>query len=344
MAISDPSFLWAAGVIVLALAFTFTNGFHDSATQVAGIIASRALSPETALVLAALANFAGAWALGTGVAKTILSGIVNPLAAHAGGAGPLILASALLSAVAWNIITWRLGLPTSSSHALIGGLVGAFWAAWGGQVLLWGSLRMIILVMLLSPLAGFAVTYLFTKLTFFFTQWASPRIQGAVNVLQVLSLLGQSLAHGANDAQKSMGLILFTLMLIHPQSFDPSRPLAVPAWVTLSCALSITLGTMSGGWRIIRKLSAGLYRIRSLHSAASQAASGGIMVVSSLWGFPVSTTQIVSSSLMGAGAAFRPKAVRWAVARDMAAAWLITIPLSAALAALAFKALYIFVR
>ena len=316
----------------LALFFAFTNGFHDSANQVATVISSRTLSPEAALILATVADFLGAYFLGTSVARTIGKGIVDPSLMKSSHLGIFVLASALFGAISWNMVTWHFGLPSSSSHALIGGLVGAFLIGWGWEPIQWKNVRDIVLVMFLSPLAGFALTYLITKITFFIGEWLSPKAGETFKGLQILSLIGQSLAHGSNDAQKIMGVIVFALILgnfYHPVAGLP----LIPRWVIFSCSSAMALGIVVGGWKIIRTLGTGLYRVRSIHSFASQSVSGVIMFAASLFGFPISTTQIISSSIMGAGAAFRPKSVRWAVARDMLVAWLVTIPASALISA-----------
>jgi len=328
----DQHLVVAILVVALALIFNLTNGFHDSSNQVATVITSRAMAPEAALTLAAVADFCGAYFLGTHVAETIGRGIVNPELMRSDALGIFVIFSALLAAISWNLLTWHFGFPSSSSHALIGGMLGAFIAGWGPAPIQWGTVTGIIVVMVLSPLVGFAITYLFTKLTLFSSQFFGPGANAAFKKMQWISLIGQSLAHGANDAQKTMGVIVFGLLVLNFHSPRNSGPL-IPHWVVLSCSLSIAFGVMLGGWKLIRRLGWGLYRIRPIHAFASQAASGSIMYVTSILGFPISTTQVVSSSIMGAGAAFRPRAVRWAVAGDMAVAWLITIPVSALLAA-----------
>lgn len=336
--------IWA-GVLAIALAlfFDFSNGFNDSANQVATVISSRALPPEYALPLAAAADFAGAYFLGTSVAATIGRGILRPEAIQNSGMGIYVLISATIGALSWNVITWYFGIPASSSHSLIGGMLGAFLAGVGADYIQWKNVKSIMFVMILSPLIGFTVTYFFTKLTFFVAQWFTPRVNSFFKGLQVFSLIGQSLAHGTNDAQKSMGLITFVLFLMNALPLSSSHDLVVPHWVVLSCSLAIAAGVASGGWRIIRKLGSGLYRIRPIHGFAAQSASAGIMYAASVFGFPVSTTQVMSTSVMGAGAAFRPKAVRWEVGMDMLTAWLLTIPASGLLAAAIYKIMEFFI-
>lgn len=340
----DQYLIAAILVVALALVFNFSNGFHDSANQVAAVITSGALSPQVALSLAAGSDFLGAYFLGIPVAETIGKGIVNAELMRASNVGIFVICSALLAALSWNVITWRVGFPSSSSHALMGGMIGAFVAGWGMAPVQWGNVLGIILVMLVSPLAGFALTYLFTKLTFFFSQYLGFGTNEFFKKMQGVSLVVQSLTHGANDAQKTMGVIVFGLVVLdfhHPHAGASF----IPPWIVLSCSLTIALGVLLGGWKLIRRLGAGLYRIRPIHAFASQAASGSIMYLTSIFGFPISTTQVVSSSILGAGAAFRPKAVRWQVAGDMGVAWLITMPVSAFLSAGFFYASkLIFVR
>jgi len=324
-------------VVALALFFDFSNGFHDSANQVATVITSRALSPEAALLLAALANFVGAYFFGTSVAKTIGKGIVDPQLMGETTRGIVILCSALLGAVTWNILTWYFGIPSSSSHALIGGLLGAFVAGWGFKPVQWHNVRNIVLIMLCSPLVGFFLTFFFTKFTFFLTQWSSPKANQIFKRLQVISSVTQALSHGMNDAQKTMGVIVFALITLNFYHPPEGAEFPIPHWVVLSCSLAIALGTVIGGWRIIKTLGSGLYRVRPIHGFGSQTASTAIIYLTALFGFPISTTQVISSSIMGAGSAFRPKSIRWELAGEMVLAWLITIPASALVAAATFK-------
>ena len=277
----DHTVMVAVFVAALALSFSLSNGFNDSASQVATVISSRALSPELALTLAALANFVGACFLGTSVAKTIGKGIVDPQVMGSSRIGIIVLASALTGALSWNLITWYFGIPSSSSHGLIGGLIGGFISGWGTGPIQWKNVQVILLVMLVSPLVGFFLTYLFTKATFFLTQWFSPKANESFKHLQVISLLGQALAHGTNDAQKTMGVITFALILLRLHSPKAGAGYLIPQWVVVSCSFSMALGGALGGWKIIRTLGAGLYRVRPIHGFASQAASALIMYVTS---------------------------------------------------------------
>jgi len=326
-----------AGIIVfLALFFDFTNGFHDSANIVATVITSRALPPSVALISAAISEFIGAYFLGTAVAQTIGSGIVDPRLLQTGNSGAIVIVSALLGAIIWNFITWYFGIPSSSSHALIGGLIGAFFFGWGPEPINWNKVLSIILIMIISPFIGFIITYIFTKLTLVFSQWSTPKANVVFQRLQILSSITQALAHGTNDAQKTMGVITFTLVILGLHNIPEGQSMLVPHWVIISCAGAISIGMGIGGWRIIKTLGGKFYKIRPIHGFASQTASTLIIYLTALFGFPISTTQVISSSIMGAGSAFRIKMVRWQVAEDMVVAWLITIPVSGIIAGFFF--------
>lgn len=331
----EPVLIIAILIVAIALFFDFTNGFNDSANQVATVIFSRALNPVPALLIAAISNFAGAYFLGTAVAKTIGAGIVDPRILSDGGSGIIVIFSALIGATLWNLSTWYFGIPSSSSHALIGGLIGAFLFGWGPDPINWQKVWQIVVVMIASPIVGFIITYIFTQLTLVFSQWSTPKINKIFKNLQILSLITQSLSHGTNDAQKTMGVIVLALIILG--LYVPSaESLIIPTWVIASCAGAMALGTMIGGRRIIKKLGSGLYKVRPIHGFASQTASSLIIYLTALFGFPISTTQVISSSVMGAGAAFRPKMIRWQVAKDMVFVWFITIPISGLTAGLTY--------
>ncbi len=338
------SFLILLMVILFVFLFSFTNGFHDSSSQVAAVITARTLSPESALVLASLSTFLGAYFLGTRVAWTLGREIFSfPL----GGSPEKVLTalmSGIASAILWNFLTWRWGLPSSSSHALVGGLVGAFLAAYGIYSLEWEKIKTIFLVMFLSPLVGFGVTYPFTKLTFYIGQQGSLRLNQFFKVAQILSLVAQSLCYGSNDAQKGMGIIalaLFVFLSGNKSNFSPEN--WIPQWVLFLSSFTLALGILMGGWRLIRTLGRGLYPVKAMHGFASQTTSAALLYCASLFGYPLSSTQVVSASILGAGAAFRPKSVRWTVAGDLTLAWAVTIPVCAGVAALAFKLLELIV-
>jgi inorganic phosphate transporter, PiT family len=332
----DTTILIAAIIVLLALFFDFTNGFNDSANIVATVITSRALEPEVALILAAIAEFVGAYFLGTAVAGTIVKDIIDPRLLQVGTTGSKVIIAALMGAISWNIVTWFFGIPSSSSHALIGGLVGAIFFGYDPQKINWHKIWQIVLIMVASPFICLIITYIFTRLTLVFSQWSTPKANRVFQKLQIVSSITQALAHGTNDAQKTMGVITFALIILGLHTIPEGQSMTIPRWVVIACALSISVGMGIGGRKIIKTLGGKLYKIRPIHGFASQVASTLIIYLTSIFGFPISTTQVISSSVMGAGAAFRPKMVRWQVAQDMALAWLITIPASGLMAGLVF--------
>ena len=310
-------------VIVLALTFDFLNGVHDSSNVVATMITSRALSPRMALGMTAVANFFGPFIFGVAVATTIGHEIVAPEAINTE-----VLLAALASAILWNILTWVLGFPSSSSHALIGGFIGAVVMDAGWMAIQIHGMEKILIALFLSPIIGFIIGYFLLKLILFLSWKANPRINSFFKRSQIFTALALALSHGTNDAQKTMGII--TLALV---TGGYLKVFAVPTWVILICAGMIALGTAVGGWKLIRTLGGKFYKIRPVDGFASQLASAAVILGASLVGGPVSTTQVVSSSIMGVGAAERVNKVRWKVAQDIAAAWLLTIPATALVAA-----------
>jgi PiT family inorganic phosphate transporter len=309
-------------VIILALGFDFLNGIHDSSNVVATMIYSRALPPKAALWMAAIAEFLGPFIFGVAVAETI-AGIVEPDTITL-----QVLIAALCSAIIWNLLTWRLGFPSSSSHALVGGLIGAVIIGAGWQAINLEELKKIIIALFTSPFLGFMVGWLILKIIFFLCQNASPRINGFFKTGQIFTGLSLALSHGANDAQKTMGII--TLALVTGGYLST---FVVPQWVIALCAFMIALGTLLGGKRLIRTLGGKFFKIRPVDGFASQLASATVILGASLVGGPVSTTQVVSSSIMGVGAAHRIGKVRWGVAQEIGSAWLFTIPSTAIIAA-----------
>jgi PiT family inorganic phosphate transporter len=310
-------------IIALALAYDFLNGVHDSSNVVATMISSRALSPRAALTMTAIAEFSGPLIFGVAVANTIGHEVVAADAISM----PVLLA-ALLSAILWNLLTWYLGFPSSSSHALIGGFVGAVVVGAGWQALQLPGLEKILIALFTSPIIGFLFGFLILRLIFLFSWNASPRINKYFRRFQVVTSLALALSHGANDAQKTMGII--TLALV---TGGYLKVFAVPLWVILLCGTMIGLGTSLGGWKLIRTLGRKFYKIRPVHGLASQLTSAVVILTASLVGGPVSTTQVVSSAIMGVGAADRLNKVRWGVAQEIATAWLLTIPATALVAA-----------
>ena len=325
----DP-FTIAILLVAVALFFDYCNGAHDSSNIVATMVSSRVISPFWALIIAALFEFTGAYFLGTAVAETIGKGIVNPEIIKVTPSGIIIVFAALIAAISWNLFTWYFGIPTSSSHALIGGFLGALVVARGFSIVNWNKVLGIFLVLVASPLAGLLLGFLFTKATYFFSQWCSPGANSLFKKLQLGASVLLALSHGTNDAQKTMGVITFSLVVLglyHP----PLGSLTIPRWVVVACAGTIALGILNGGWRIIKTLGVKLYRIRAIHGFTAQSSSAIIIYGAALFGFPVSTTQVVTSTIMGAGSAERLKAVRWEVTREILITWIITIPVVAML-------------
>ncbi len=310
-------------VIVLGLLFDFLNGIHDSSNVVATMISSRAFSPPVALGVTALAEFSGPFIFGTAVAKTIGNGIVASQLIST-----QVILAALVSAILWNLLTWYLGFPSSSSHALIGGIIGSVVMAAGWQAIEIKGLEKVLIALFASPIIGFVFGYIIIKLVLILSWKATPHINGFFKRSQILTGISLALSHGANDAQKTMGVI--TLALVTSGYLNA---FAVPRWVILLCASMIALGTAVGGWKLIRTLGGRIYKIRPVDGFASQLTSAVVILGNSLLGGPVSTTQVVSSAIMGVGAGERANKVRWGVAQEIAMAWLLTIPITALLAA-----------
>lgn len=325
--------LLAILVVGLALFFDYSNGFHDAANVVATIIATGAMRPRSALGLAAVAHFIGPFLLGTAVAQTIGKGIIDISAfdkTQTHISISLVIA-ALMGAIAWNLITWAWGLPSSSSHALVGGMIGAVLIAYGPEKILWKGLLYVVSVLIFTPVLGLVFGTLVFRITLRLSHRAPPEISHFFNRIQILSSMALSLSHGANDAQKSMGIIAMSLVILGIlPNFD------IPFWVVASCAAAIALGTASGGWRIIKTLGAKIYRLRAVHAFCAQTSSAMVILGAALLGGPVSTTHVVASSIMGVGAGQRVSAVRWGVAKNIILAWFITIPASAGMAGLCF--------
>lgn len=332
----------ALTIIVLVLLFDFSNGFNDSAPVVAAVISSGAMTPRSALLAVAVFEFVGAYFLGTAVAKMIGTGIVDPRVVT-----PHTILVAVLAAIGWNFLAWYRAVPTSSSHALIGGLIGAAAVAGDWHDIQWSNVLKIYEVLIMSPLLGLVIAFAMTRGAFAMLRGTRPSIANATLLrLQPWAAFAVALSHGSNDAQKGMGLITLTLIMLYPlapetiaifYTPEPSGEFNVPGWVIVAAATAIALGMATGGWRIIRTLGGGLYRIRPIHGFTSQVTSATIIYLSSIMGFPVSTSQIASSAILGAGAAQRMNAVRWSPVRQMVAAWVVTIPSAAVLSALMYS-------
>jgi PiT family inorganic phosphate transporter len=317
----EPFFI----LLGVALLFDFLNGFHDSSNIVATVISSRALHPRVALLLAAVSHFVGPFLFGVAVATTIGHELLDENALNQS-----VITAALISAVVWNLVTWYIGIPSSSSHALLGGLLGAaILASRGIYVVLLPGLVKIIIALLLSPVVGLVFGFLVMRFTLWAVRKATPRIDTFFKNSQILTLIGLGLSHGTNDAQKTMGVIALGLFLS-----GRTAEFSIPMWVVAASAGAIALGTAMGGWRLIRTLGGKIYRIRPIHGFTSQIAGAGVILGAALLGGPVSTTQVMSSSIMGVGAAQRVNMVRWNVLMEMVTAWLLTIPLTAVLAAI----------
>ena len=310
-------------VIALALIFEFINGMRDSSNIVATMISSRAFRPQTALGVTAVAEFFGPFLFGVTVARTVGSDIIDPqfISLHA-------LAACLLSAIIWNLFTWYLGIPSSSSHALIGGLVGVgIYIAGISEIHLSGMYK-VVAGLFFSPLFGFLVGFWMLRTIFYLARNATPRINTFFKRAQLFTAIGLAFSHGTNDAQKTMGIITLSLL-----TGGMLSSFTVPFWVVLVSALTMALGTSLGGWRLIRTLGGKFYKIRPVDSFATQLTSAFVILASSFVGAPVSTTQVVSSAIVGVGASERLGKVRWKVAGDILRAWIVTIPVSGLIAA-----------
>ncbi|HEV7133826.1 MAG TPA: inorganic phosphate transporter [Gaiellaceae bacterium] len=311
-------------VIVVGLAFDFTNGFHDTANYVATWVGTRALSPRWAVAISAAANLAGAFVT-TAVAKTVGKGIIDT-----GLATEKTVLAALLGAIAWNLVTWWLGLPSSSTHALIGGLVGAALVESGSKGVQWhGIVEKVVIPGAVSPAAGFAAAFLLMVLIYRLFFRLSPGVASrGFRLGQLVSGTWVAFTHGANDAQKTMGVIALALA-----ANGNIHGFYIPTWVKIAAGLTIAAGTYAGGWRIIRTLGQRIYKMQPEHGFAAQIAAGSTLYVGTHYGFPISTTHVVTGSVMGAGATRRFSAVRWGVAGNILGAWLLTLPAAGLVAA-----------
>jgi len=303
-------------LIVLALVFDFLNGLHDSSNIVATMISSRAFRPQTALTFTAVAHFLGPFLFGVAVAKTIGSEVVQTASMTME-----VIIAALIGAILWNLLTWFFGIPSSSSHALIGGIVGAVVIGAGFDAIKLKGLEKVLIALFISPIIGFVLGFLITRLIFFLARAATPKINTFFKRSQIFTGLALAFSHGTNDAQKTIGVITLGLVI---SGFIPD--FRVPLWVIAISAGAIALGTAFGGWRLIKTLGGKFYKIRPVDSFASQLTSGIVILGASLVGGPVSTTQVVSSAIIGVGSSERVSKVRWNVAEEIITAWIITIP------------------
>ncbi len=312
-------------VVLVALAFDYTNGFHDAANAIATAVSTRALTPRIALALAAVMNFVGAL-LGQKVAKTVSDILEIGGSRH----GLVVILSALLGAIAWNLLTWYFGLPSSSSHALIGGLVGAGVAS--ATVVRWDQVvDKVVIPMVLSPLVGFTVAYLFMLAILWAFRRGNPhRVNRRFRTAQIASASAMALGHGLQDAQKTMGVIVLALVAGGYQSDNET----IPLWVVLAAAGAISLGTYAGGWRIMRTLGRRIIELDPPSGFAAETTAAGVLYTTAfVFAAPISTTHTITSSIMGVGATRRLSAVRWGVARTIVTAWVLTIPMAGLVAA-----------
>ncbi len=317
-------------VIAVALAFDFTNGFHDAANAIATAVATRSISPRLAVVLAGALNFLGAF-VSIKVAATIGSKIIDP------GAFTLPMVTAgLVGAIVWNLVTWGLGLPSSSSHALVGGIGGAAIAEGGGtNVVLWdGVVEKVLKPSIVAPILGFLVAGILVLLLGGPIWRAVQRVRGAARGLQLASAGFVAFTHGTNDAQKTMGVIVVALVAGGKLDAADPKHFSVPTWVIVASALAMAAGTYAGGWRIIRTLGTKIHALDLRSGTAAQAAAGAVLYATASAGFPVSTTQTITGSVLGTGVAHRFRLTRWAIARRILVAWITTMPAAALLGAL----------
>lgn len=321
-------------VISVAFAFDFFNGFHDAANSIATVVSTRVLSPIQAVVMAAFFNFIALFVFQTTVATTIGKGIVDPLAIT-----PVMVLAALLGAIFWVIITWWFGIPISSSHSLIGGLIGAAITSSGTGVILSGKLEIVLAFIIISPLLGTIVSFLFMVIIIkLFRKHNATFANRYFRRFQLFSAAAYSLSHGGNDAQKTMGIVA---VLLFSSGYLGSE-FYVPFWVAMLAHAAIALGTLGGGWRIIRTMGGKITKLDPMHGFSAETGGAVVVIGSTLFGIPVSTTHVITGSIIGVGATRRLSAIRWGLARKIMWTWIITIPASAGMAALFYFALSLF--
>lgn len=314
-------------IVVLALAFDYINGFHDTANAIATVVSTGVMSARNAIIMAAILNFGGAL-MGTQVATTIAKGIADSQYVV-----PAVIMAALMSAIAWNLITWYFGIPSSSSHALVGGLAGAVVAQAGRGALHTTKLKEVATFLVVSPVLGFFIAMVLILLILWVVRRQSGHhVNKAFRKLQLVSAGAMAFTHGTNDAQKAMGIIALAL-ITYGKLHAHGVKVDVPVWVKLACATAMGLGTMSGGWKIIRTMGSKIVKLRPIHGFAAETAAAIVLFATAHFGIPVSTTHVISGAIMGVGASMNVSAVRWGVAGNILVAWVLTIPVSALLAA-----------
>ncbi|QWU16924.1 inorganic phosphate transporter, PiT family [Paenibacillus sophorae] len=329
----DTSSLLVLGiVIILALGFDFINGFHDTANAIATSVSTRALSPRTAIIMAACMNFIGAM-LFTGVAKTIGGSVTDPTKLDN---GIEVVIATLVAAIIWNLITWWFGIPSSSSHALIGALAGAVYVGAGSDHIKWSGFRDIVEGLIFSPIIAFVIGYIvMTILKWIFAKQSPHTVNKGFRTMQIITAAFQSFTHGTNDAQKAMGIITFALV-----TSGRLGTMEVPIWVKISAATAMALGTSIGGWKIIKTMGTKIFKIEPINGFAADISAASVIFSATLLKLPVSTTHAITSAILGVGSAKRFSAVKWGVAGRIVVTWFITIPISAALAGIIFKILF----
>ncbi len=355
----DP-FVLLVAVVVMALAFDYINGFHDTANAIATVVSTNVLPPRTAVFLAAAFNFIGAF-LGTGVAKTIGGDIADP-----GSITQTVVLGALVGAIVWNLITWWFGLPSSSSHALVGGIVGAVAchrvldedAPFGGTLARLFESKGVIKViegLIISPICGLLIGFILMVLLTWIVRRRSPtQINRSFRKLQLVSASAMALSHGSNDAQKAMGIVTMSLFAyygsraaeappwLNMESWQATRELSIPTWVIIACAAAMAGGTAAGGWRIMKTMGHKIIKLKPIHGFAAETAGAVVILAASHLKMPVSTTHVIASSIMGVGASRRISAVRWGIAGNILVAWVLTIPASALISGLSYIGLRAF--
>ncbi|PFO04237.1 anion permease [Bacillus sp. AFS076308] len=322
-------------IVIGALAFDFINGFHDTANAIATSVSTKALKPRQAILLAAVMNFVGALTF-TGVAKTVSKDIVDPFTLHNGS---VVILAALLSAIFWNLLTWYFGIPSSSSHAIIGSIAGAAIAAEGFNALNYTGFIKIIEALILSPILAFIVGYIvYSIFKVAFRNFNLAKTNKRFRYIQIATAALQSYSHGTNDAQKSMGII--TLALVSSKYLSPDA--GIPFWVQASCAVAMGLGTSIGGWKIIKTVGGKIMKIRPINGVAADLTGAAIIFGATYIHLPVSTTHVISSGILGVGSAHRLKGVKWDTAQRMLITWVITLPITALIAAIVYFILNLF--
>lgn len=329
----DPQTVLLAFTIAVALGFDFTNGFHDTANAVATTISTRALGPRVAVAVSALLNLAGAVVTIT-IFHTKVANTIGSLVAPRGGPALGMIIAALFGAIAWNLITWRAGIPSSSSHALIGGLIGMGIVAYGVGAVRWGQVGPVFIALVTSPIIGLLLAYVLMLVVLNVFRWAHPSVANRrFRRVQILSGAFVSYSHGANDGQKTMAVITLALLTTHHIASAGGKFPEPPIWVVVLAASAIGLGTYAGGWRIIRTLGSRVIRLDPVDGFVAQTMAAVVIQGATQLALPVSTTHVVSGAVMGSGATRRFGAVRWGVARNILAAWVVTVPAAALLAA-----------